>query len=113
MHTIQFLFVFQTLKPDPILSLKRVVGFGGGTFREVNLSSLDDQHFSFSKLFALLLDVFKCHFRISMSEKFHGFCEHCLAIQVHCSFKTMEKVNPQSTRHNVSCNSVAKCCELS
>lgn len=31
------LFVFQTLKPDPILSLKRVVGFGGGTFREVKL----------------------------------------------------------------------------
>lgn len=25
---------FTTLKPDPILSLKRVVGFGGGTFRE-------------------------------------------------------------------------------
>ncbi|XP_068672849.1 WD repeat-containing protein 90-like isoform X2 [Montipora foliosa] len=25
---------FKTLKPDPILSLKRVVGFGGGTFRE-------------------------------------------------------------------------------
>lgn len=54
-----FLFVFQTLKPDPILSLKRVVGFGGGTFREVNLFSLDGKHFSFSELFALLLDVFK------------------------------------------------------
>ena len=29
------LLFLQTLKPDPILSLKRVVGFGGGTFREV------------------------------------------------------------------------------
>ena len=39
-----FLPFLQTLKPDPILSLKRVVGFGGGTFREVSFIL----HFCFS-----------------------------------------------------------------
>ena len=26
---------FQSLKPDPIIKLKRIVGYGGATFREV------------------------------------------------------------------------------
>ena len=33
------MFSFQTLEPDPILWLKRIVGFGGSTFKDVSSNS--------------------------------------------------------------------------
>lgn len=40
-HKIMFCLklTFQSLEPDPILRLKRIVGFGGCSFRDVSIKS--------------------------------------------------------------------------
>lgn len=41
-HSIMICLIFnsQSLEPDPILRLKRIVGFGGCSFRDVSIKSI-------------------------------------------------------------------------